>query len=95
VGMYTKQKQTLFFTYILLHVHPLLGNELVNKFPRGQILGTHSVSRLRNNREAVFSVWSAPGNSRITGLCNPFLNNGTVNTYTIIDVLYEVRAEGL
>jgi hypothetical protein len=32
--------------YILLHVHPLLGNE----FPRGQILGKQSVARLRNNK---------------------------------------------
>jgi hypothetical protein len=45
--------------------------------------------------EAVFSVWSAPDNSRTTGLCNPFLSNETVNTSTIIGILYEVRAEGL
>jgi hypothetical protein len=36
--------------YILLHVHPLLGNVLVNEFPRRQILGKQSVARLRNNR---------------------------------------------
>jgi hypothetical protein len=45
--------------------------------------------------EAVFSVWSEPGNSRTKELCNPFLSNGTVNTFTIIGVLYGVRAEGL
>jgi hypothetical protein len=33
---------------ILLHVHPLLGNMLLNKFPRRQILGKQSVARLRN-----------------------------------------------
>jgi hypothetical protein len=33
-----------------MHVHPLLGNELVNEFPRRQILGKQSVARLRNNR---------------------------------------------
>jgi hypothetical protein len=30
--------------------------------------------------EAVFSMSSAPGSSGITGLCNPFLSNGPVNT---------------
>jgi hypothetical protein len=35
---------------VFLHVHPLLGNVLVNKFPRRQILGKESVARLRNNR---------------------------------------------
>jgi hypothetical protein len=29
---------------------------------------------------AVFSMRSAPSNSRITGRCNPFLSNGSVNT---------------
>jgi hypothetical protein len=32
---------------IILHVHPLLGNRLLNKFPRRQILGKQSVARLR------------------------------------------------
>jgi hypothetical protein len=36
--------------FILLHVHPLLGNEFANKFKRRQILGKLSVARLRNNR---------------------------------------------
>jgi hypothetical protein len=39
-------------SFILLHVHPLPGNELVNKFPRRQILGKQFVARLRNNRES-------------------------------------------
>jgi hypothetical protein len=34
---------------VLLHVRPLLGNVLVNKFPQRQILGKQSVVRLRNN----------------------------------------------
>jgi hypothetical protein len=34
---------------LLLHVHPLLGKVLVNKFPRRQSLGKQSVARLRNN----------------------------------------------
>jgi hypothetical protein len=42
---------------LLLHVHPLLGNVLVNKFPRGQILGKRSIARLRNSRgKCVFHV---------------------------------------
>jgi hypothetical protein len=44
---------------ILLHVHPLLGNGLVNKFPRSQILAKQSVARLHNNsgnRRSVFNV---------------------------------------
>jgi hypothetical protein len=44
-------------TIILLHVNPLLGNGLVNKFPRRQILGKQSVARLSNNKEScVFCV---------------------------------------
>jgi hypothetical protein len=43
--------------YILLHVHQLLGNVLVNKFPRRQILCKQSAARLRNNkRDCVFYV---------------------------------------
>jgi hypothetical protein len=38
------------FYCILLHVHPLLGNVLVNKFLRSQIRGKQSVARLCNNR---------------------------------------------
>jgi hypothetical protein len=30
--------------------------------------------------EAVFSMLSAPGSGGTTGLCNPFLSNGSVNT---------------
>jgi hypothetical protein len=35
---------------VFLHVYPLLGNVLVNKFPRRQILGKESVDRSRNSR---------------------------------------------
>jgi hypothetical protein len=45
------------FDLIMLHMHPLLGNELVNEFPRRRILGKQSVARLRNNRGGcIFSV---------------------------------------
>jgi hypothetical protein len=45
---------------VLLHVHPLLGNELVNEFLRRQILGKQSVARLQNNRGGcIFYVVSA------------------------------------
>jgi hypothetical protein len=40
----------------MLHVHRLLGNVLVNKFPRGKILGKQSVDRLRNNREISVNI---------------------------------------
>jgi hypothetical protein len=64
---------------ILLQVHPLPGNALVIKFPRRQILGKQSVARFVD--EAVFSMRSLPSKCRITGLCNPFLSNGWVNTF--------------
>jgi hypothetical protein len=42
---------------ILLHVHLLLGNGLVNKFPRRELLGKHSVDRLPKDKEGcVFYV---------------------------------------
>jgi hypothetical protein len=53
----------------MLHVHPLLGNGLVKKFPRRQILGRQSVTRLRNNRGRCvsygFSSTSSAGNGPI------------------------------
>jgi hypothetical protein len=52
---------------ILWHVNPLLGNELLNEFLWTQILGKHSVARLRNDR---------------TVLHNPFLGDSLVKTYT-------------
>jgi hypothetical protein len=47
---------------VLLHVHPLLGNGLVNKFLGRQILGEQSAARLCNNRTNVYS--SLLGNSQ-------------------------------
>jgi hypothetical protein len=49
-------------TLILLNVHQLLGNGLVNKFSRRQILGKQSVARSGNNRTNVYS--SLLGNSQ-------------------------------
>jgi hypothetical protein len=46
-------KQGSIQDYILLYTHPLLGNALINKFPRRQILGKQSVARSRNNRTNV------------------------------------------
>jgi hypothetical protein len=50
----------------LLHVHTLLGNRLVNKFPRRQILDKQSVARLRNYRRGcvfyVFRTKASAGN---------------------------------
>jgi hypothetical protein len=51
---------------VSLHVHPLLGNRLVNKFPRRQILGKQSVDRLRNNRGGLFSMSSASRPALVT-----------------------------
>jgi hypothetical protein len=45
-----KRPRILTAVKILLHVHPLLGNVLVNKFSRRPILGKQSVAMLRNNR---------------------------------------------
>jgi hypothetical protein len=57
--------------YILLHVHTLLGNVLVNKFPRRQILCKQSDVRLRNNRGGcIFYVVRA----------TPSSGNGPVNS---------------
>jgi hypothetical protein len=47
---------------ILLYVHPLLGNWLVNKFPRSEIFGKQSVARFRNNRMNAYG--SLLGNSQ-------------------------------
>jgi hypothetical protein len=66
------------WAYILLHVHPLLGNGLVNKFPRKQILGKQSVARLRNNsdnRRSVFIVVRAMP-SVTQQNCKHIYNNG-------------------
>jgi hypothetical protein len=51
----------------MLHVHPLLGNRMVNKFPLKQILGKQSIAGSRNNRTNVYS--SLLGNNQhINGL---------------------------
>jgi hypothetical protein len=82
------------YIYILLHVHPLLDNVLVNNFPRRTILVNSSLLGYATIEDAVFSMSSAPSNSR-TVLCNPFLSNGTVNPCTIIGVFRGVFAECL
>jgi hypothetical protein len=41
--------------FILLHVHPMLGNGLVNNFPRRQILGKQSIAWSRKNKTNVYS----------------------------------------
>jgi hypothetical protein len=52
----------------MLHVHPYLGNGLVNKFPRRQVLGKQSVARLCNNRGMPVNILTATNtaNSRRT-----------------------------
>jgi hypothetical protein len=61
----------------MLHVHPLLGNGLVDKFQRRQILGKQSVARLRNNsdyRRSVFNVVRAMPSARQQN-CKHVYNN--------------------
>jgi hypothetical protein len=38
-----------------------------------------------------FPIWSAPSNYRTTGLCNPFVGNGSVNTFPRIGPCYATR----
>jgi hypothetical protein len=60
-------------TYILLHVHPLVGNGLVNKFPRRQILVKQPFASLRNSRGGcVFCVVRA----------TPSTGNGPMNSHS-------------
>jgi hypothetical protein len=74
----------VFKSKLLLHIHSLLGNVLVKK-----LLGYATIE------EAVFSMSSAPSNSRTKVLCNPFLSNGTVNTSIITGAFRCVCAECL
>jgi hypothetical protein len=73
---------------VRLHVHSLLGNGFVNKFPQRQILGKQSVARLRNNyenRRSVFNVVrSMPSDKQQN--CKYVYNNRC---------FYGVRDEGL
>jgi hypothetical protein len=52
----------------MLHVHPLLRNGLVNKFPRRQILGKQFIAGLRNNSDnrSVFNVVRAMPSAKLT-----------------------------
>jgi hypothetical protein len=92
----------------LLHAHPFLGNGLVTKYPRIQILGKQSVARSSNNRTNVYS--SLLDNSQsANGLARqlsrdlfsmwsapcPMLSNRTANTSIIIGIFYGDRHEGL
>jgi hypothetical protein len=51
---------------ILLHVHPLLGDVLINEFPRRQLLGKQSVARLRNNKGGCIFYVVAPCPALVT-----------------------------
>jgi hypothetical protein len=80
---------------VLLHGHPLVGNVLVNEFREDKFLINTPLLGYAKIDVAVFSMSSAPSNSRTTILCNPFLSNGTVNTSAIIGVFRGVCAECL
>jgi hypothetical protein len=64
--------------WILLHVHPLLGKTLVNKFPRNRFLVNSPLLRYETIEKAVFSMSSAPSNSRNGVLCDQLLGYATV-----------------
>jgi hypothetical protein len=55
------------YVFVLLHVHPLLGNGLVNKFPRKHIPGKESVVMSRNKRTNVYGSLLG-NNQRANGL---------------------------
>jgi hypothetical protein len=61
--------------------------DLMNRLP-----GNSSVNMIQYATidEVVFSMSSAPSSSRATGLCNPFLCNGSVNTFPRIGPCCEI-----
>jgi hypothetical protein len=50
---------------------------LINALPGDSCVNTDQHATID---EAVFSMSSAPSSCGTTGLCNPFLSNGSVNT---------------
>jgi hypothetical protein len=68
---------------ILLHIHPLLGNGSVDKFPRWQILGKKSITMLRNNRGMSVNILTATntGNNRRTAVSMQRPVNTTLRTW--------------
>jgi hypothetical protein len=85
---------------IMLHVHPLLGNGLVNNFALKQILGKQSVARLRNNsdnRRSVFDVVCTMPSSKqqnykhvysyrcfLWGLCRRFIGDSEGRLQSVV-----------
>jgi hypothetical protein len=51
--------------------------DLINALPGNSFVNTVQHATID---EAVFSMSSAPSSGGTTGLCNPFLSNGSVNT---------------
>jgi hypothetical protein len=51
--------------------------DLINVLPGNISINTAQHATIN---EAVFSMLSAPSSGGTTGLCNPFLSNGSVNT---------------
>jgi hypothetical protein len=66
---------------ILLRVHPLIGNWLVNKFLLNSLLLGYATIL---TTEELFSMWSTQ--------C-PVLSNKSVNLSTIVHVFYGVHAK--
>jgi hypothetical protein len=72
--------RTTIMVNVLLHVHPFVGNMLVNKFPRRPILVNSPLLGYAAIDEAVFSMSPAPSNSRNGVLCDQLLGYVTVLT---------------
>jgi hypothetical protein len=55
--------------------------DLINALPDNSSVNTVQHATID---DVVFSLSSAPSSGGTTGLCNPFLSNGSVNTFSLI-----------
>jgi hypothetical protein len=71
---------------ILSNIKALPGKELVNKFPRRQILGKESVAKLRNNTGRCENVPTPTniGNNKITAVSMQWPVNSPLKNVTTI-----------
>jgi hypothetical protein len=83
VDIQTEKKTLSYFTdfseiaYILDIICFHSVTDLINALPGNSALNTAQHAAID---EAVFSMSSAPSSGGTTGLCNPFLSNGSANT---------------
>jgi hypothetical protein len=62
-------------THLFIDLHTV--TDLINALPGNSSVNTAQHATID---EAVFSMSSAPSSGGTTGLCNPFLSNGSANT---------------